>query len=330
MDLNKDIKLNIDLKNLDLKKNGVPILVSLISLMVFIYCLMNIFESLDNKVMLDQKQNEMLSINQQKISQSQQSQKLLSQHNQMLENLKQSPKTKYDMTEVLTNLVSQYRLELVEMTMKEEGQDANNPNAGGLDSANLEIELKVIGGYQKIIRFNDDLKKILAASKVESYQILKLEGKRGLQMNVNILFSPPPESMINTTQGMLYDDGYALAMSQRHPFLINVGYVENENMSEDLKDPFSEPQKPVVKQATPEAQAEQPAKPTFYLSGIMSSKKMSLCLITSSVGETRMYKKNDFINKVKISSVTDSYIEVCKQCNGDFTKIKIGGELPIE
>ena len=37
----------------------------------------------------------------------------------MLENLKQSPKTKYDMTEVLTNLVSQYRLELVEMTMKE-------------------------------------------------------------------------------------------------------------------------------------------------------------------------------------------------------------------
>ena len=35
MDLNKDIKLNIDLKNLDLKKNGVPILVSLISLVVF-------------------------------------------------------------------------------------------------------------------------------------------------------------------------------------------------------------------------------------------------------------------------------------------------------
>src|SRR6056300_890566 len=187
MDLNKELKLNIDFKNIDLKSllKG-PLALLVISVIVVLYCLGDIISRFSNQDMLIANQNQTINLTQQKADISSEYNKLLTENKKILKHISSSPKTKSEMTAVLTKLVSLYRIKLIKLTTNENSNEldvnfgSETPLEPGIEmtqsvgSSSLIIDLEGVGSFKNITLFTEKLKEVLAASEIQSFKLAKL------------------------------------------------------------------------------------------------------------------------------------------------------------
>lgn len=366
MDLNKELKLNIDFKNIDLKSllKG-PLALLVISVIVVLYCLGDIISRFSNQDMLIANQNQTINLTQQKADISSEYNKLLTENKKILKHISNSPKTKSEMTAVLTKLVSLYRIKLIKLTTNENSNEldvnfgSETPLEPGIEmtqsvgSSSLIIDLEGVGSFKNITLFTEKLKEVLAASEIQSFKLAKLTEGKGLQLNLIVKFSTPPNdlSVPKVAQTLIYDDGYSLAF-KTNPYMIKTGFVEIEKNldamdnsmdgdivpmpqnNEQLKDPFADPgegssfngQKPseIGDDGLPVAE------PVYYLSGTLDSDEYRMCTVNMPSGETKIYSENEKINdQITILSIHENSIKICGVCKGNFKEIKIGEEVSL-
>lgn len=361
MDLNKQINFNLNLKNIDLKTAKGPLGILFVSVLVFFYCINDVMTRFSNQDLLMNTQAQINNLSQQKTDLASQYNQLLKDNKAILKYISNSPKTKSEMTAVLTKLVSLYRIKLIKLAMNENSSQLD-PNAasqaGELNAtadSSLVIDLEGIGSFANIILFTTKLKEVLAASEIESFKLAKLAEGKGLQLNLIVKFSPPPNDLAvpeTVTQDLIFDDGFSLAF-KKDPWMRTVGFVEIEKnldqidntvdgdivppapATEVFKDPFAEPSdipslRSGAKGGNVDADGQPIAEPIYYLSGILYSDEYRMCTVNLPSGETKIFTEKDKINeKITILSIQENSIKICGACKGNFKEIKIGEELAL-
>lgn len=361
MDLNKEIKLNFNIKNIDLKAVKGPVGILVISILVFFYCTSQVMTRFSNQDLLVNTQAQINTLSQQKTDVTSQYNQLLKDNKAILKYISNSPKTKSEMTAVLTKLVSLYRIKLIKLAMNENSSqlDPNAASQAGESNASadssLVIDLEGIGSFANITLFTTKLKEVLAASEIESFKLAKLAEGKGLQLNLIVKFSPPPNDLAvpeTVAQDLIFDDGFSLAF-KKDPWMRTVGFVEIEKnldhienavdgdivppapTSEVFKDPFAEPtDTPSLRSGAQggnvDADGQPIAEPIYYLSGILYSDEYRMCTVNLPTGETKIFTEKDKINeKITILSIQENKIKICGACKGNFKEIKIGEELAL-
>ena len=356
MDLNKEIKFNFDIKQLkdvNLQKLKGPLVILVLSIIVFLYCIGNIINRFANQDTLIANQNQIINLSQQKTDVANQLNEMASSNKAILKYINDSPKTKSEMTSVLTKLVSLYRIKLIKLTM---GENSNqlDPNLANQDpnNSNLIIDLEGIGTFKNIAMFANKLKEVLAASQIESFKLAKLEENKGLQVNLIVKFSQPPNDLFvpESIANLIYDDGYSLAF-KNNPNLRPVGFVEIEKnlnqmdnnvdgdivpplpSNEVLIDPFAEPINSPNRagQGIQVGEDGQPLpEPMYFLSGVLDSNEYRLCTVNMPSGETKIFSENQKINdQITILGIQEDSIKICGVCKGNFKEIMIGEEISL-
>ena len=120
------------------------------------------------------------------------------------------------------------------------------------------------------------------------------------------------------------EDGFKLAGFVQNPMDNN---QESENKGsaepESLRDPFASPGQagaPKINRGSSNEASENP----YYLSGVIASEHLELCVIITPLGESKIYHKGEKLtDKIMVTGITDNAILI----NNSTEKIMIGDEV---
>lgn len=224
---------------------------------------------------------------------------LLKENQTYLSNLEAAPQSKSELANALTKLVADSKLKLVKLNTND-----NTPNS---KDATLVIEAE--GSYAQVAHFTQSVSAKVASSEVEVLKVSKLKDKGLLHLTLGLKFATPPHLSVSkisannqafnpSGRGALFD-GWQL---------IKTGFVQVTpesqvteppayNEASPKKDPFQAPEMPAAENKNSgDKKAEKPKTSGFFLSGIMYSKKVSLCVITLPTGESKVFTTGDKVN----------------------------------
>lgn len=226
--------------------------------------------------------------------------KLLLKDNQTyLSNLEAAPQSKSELANELTKLVADNKLKLVKLN--------TNDSAPNSKDATLVIEAE--GSYAQVAHFTQAVNAKAASSEIEVLKVSKLKDKGLLHLTLGLKFSAPPHLNVSKISA----NNQAFKTSGRGGLfdgwqLINAGFVqvspENQasestfnNEASPKKDPFQAPDMPAAENKNSgDKKADAPKTSGFFLSGIMYSKKISLCVITLPTGESKVFTTGEKVN----------------------------------
>ena len=103
--------------------------------------------------------------------------------------LSKASKTKSELSSKITILIGNYGLEIKNMDLK--------TNQNGVSSS-PKMTFEVKGKFLNIIRFNNELKNVLAATQINELKISKAREPNLLLLKVDINFSPPPVNPLSS------------------------------------------------------------------------------------------------------------------------------------
>ena len=244
--------------------------------------------------------------------------------------LSKASKTKSELSSKITILIGNYGLEIKNMDLK--------TNQNGVSSS-PKMTFEVKGKFLNIIRFNNELKNVLAATQINELKISKASEPNLLLLKVDINFSPPPVNPLSSNSKFeiifnnktFLSDGYTWSDLPSVRRNINsfkkVGFVEAEtDSSSDLRDPFAEPNntpKAIKKSSDNYDEIDE----TFFLSGTLVSDKKQFCIIISPEGGSKYYVEGDYITKNNKKIVINKIIAGQIFVGKNLDLIKVGDEI---
>ena len=244
--------------------------------------------------------------------------------------LSKASKTKSELSSKITILIGNYGLEIKNMDLK--------TNQNGVSSS-PKMTFEVKGKFLNIIRFNNELKNVLAATQINELKISKAREPNLLLLKVDINFSPPPVNPLSSNSKFeiifnnktFLSDGYTWSDLPSVRRNINsfkkVGFVEAEtDSSSDLRDPFAEPNntpKAIKKSSDNYDEIDE----TFFLSGTLISDKKQFCIIISPEGGSKYYVEGDYITKNNKKIVINKIIAGQIFVGKNLDLIKVGDEI---
>ena len=244
--------------------------------------------------------------------------------------LSKASKTKSELSSKITILIGNYGLEIKNMDLK--------TNQNGVSSS-PKMTFEVKGKFLNIIRFNNELKNVLAATQINELKISKAREPNLLLLKVDINFSPPPVNPLSSNSKFeiifnnktFLSDGYTWSDLPSVRRNINsfkkVGFVEAEtDSSSDLRDPFAEPNntpKAIKKSSDNYDEIDE----TFFLSGTLVSDKKQFCIIISPEGGSKYYVEGDYITKNNKKIVINKIIAGQIFVGKNLDLIKVGDEI---
>jgi hypothetical protein len=239
---------------------------------------------------------------------------LLKDNQTYLSNLEAAPQTKSELANALTKLVADNKLKLVKLN--------TNDSAPNSKDATLVIEAE--GSYAQVSSFTQAINAKVASSEVEVLKVYKLKDKGLLHLTLGLKFATPPHlkaSKISANNQAFNSSGRSGLFDGWQ--LIKTGFVqvppENQaseppinNEATPKKDPFQAPEMPAAENKNGSDKKEVSAKTSgFFLSGIMYSKKVSLCVITLPTGESKVFTTGEKINtKLSIQAIARDYVVI--------------------
>jgi hypothetical protein len=247
-----------------------------------------------------------------------------------------SPKTDDELSAKVTKLVSNYNLKLLNMDLQR-----NLPK-----TKELGVEIEVSGTYNNLLKFCNELNKDVAASQILSLGVEKKDKTRNLGMKVVIKFAAPPNpnsipklnmptvgnnaqkfqatllgTIVSNTLDFIVSEAVANEAGLLSTNLMNVGFVEvvpakqgeaDEEGGAD-RDPFEPPEVKKYAKKKGSGMTSQVEEEQFYLSGMMISEEMNLCIIQTPEGEFKIYGEGEKVsNNVVLTEIRFDSVEISK------------------
>ncbi|MCX7187019.1 MAG: hypothetical protein NTW57_07195 [Methylophilales bacterium] len=316
MDYKKILNYNFSLKENFNSTAKWPLLIAIITsaiCLILTYFILNIYGNYDIHAAGNAKYDSLV----QERQHLKNDMKLLLKDNQTyLSNLENSPKSKSELASSLTNLLSENRLKLIKL----------NTNDSTPNSKDETLVIEAEGSYEQILHFTQAVNAKVASSEVEVLKITKLKDKGLLHLTLALKFNNPPHlnaSSINlnhqafkeATRGGIFEGWHMIKAG-----FVQVDPANQPNVNDPItkKDPFQAPETPPVdtKNGT-DKKAENTNRSGFFLSGIMYSKKTSLCVITIPSGESKVFTTGDLVNqKLRIQEIGRDHIVLSSNIQG--------------
>jgi acylphosphatase len=316
MDYKKLLNYNFSLKENFNSSAKWPLLIAIITsaiCLVLTYFILNIYGNYDIHATGNAKYDALVQERQHLKSDLK---LVLKDNHTYLSDLESSPKSKSELASSLTNLLSESKLKLIKLN--------TNDSAPNTKDATLVIEAE--GTYEQVKHFTQAVNAKVASSEVEVLKISKLKDKGLLHLTLALKFNNPPHlkaSSIDLNYQAFNEAPHGGMFEGWH--MIKAGFVQvdpanqpNVNDAITKKDPFQAPEIPSADTKNgADKKSENNKGSGFFLSGIMYSKKMSLCVITIPSGESKVFTAGDMVNpRLRIQAIDRDHIVLSSKVQG--------------